>query len=629
MALHTTTRRNTIIALVFVWALVCGGLGWATWSAIAMEAHAAIHEAEVAFDRVRNEALASADALVISALAVERSRRFEHFLRDYWATEAFDPRGLSEINGPVMLPSPIRELPESGIALLHFQGTFNFGFTSPQVAMADEALLPASAIPAEDRPTQAKAFHWLAALSARYDPSSLLQVLEAAQDAELERRQTVAGGGATSADGPDKHDGEQDRTAAAFASRVERLIQMQRVHFPSDQCEPELAVRENLQGGAPSGQAALGLAECYRVSGTPMLPVWLDLTMDGHRQLALVRSVSTERYEWCTLQGVLLDWPRLRGVLEEEVGNLLPGATLEPVEIGDPPTADRLRTIPAQLMCNAPLANVRASAITNLSWGLGVTWIVTLLALAAISYGTMRQVTMAERRVRFATAVTHELRTPLTSFQIYSDLLADLDASEAETRDKYVQTLRNESKRLAKLVENVFTYSKVGDAKAVLHPSAVRPAEILETIASQSAAQCASASKQLVVDDRCDANARIETDPEFVIQILANLVENACKYSADADDARIWLSASPGPAGGVTFEIEDAGEGVAPRNRRAIFEPFRRIEASSRSAPPGMGLGLAISRYWAQCLGGHLVLLRNTHHDGRFSRFTLNLPQSP
>ncbi len=631
MVLHTTTRRNTIVALVFIWALVCGGLGWATWSAIELERHASIHEAEVAFNRVRNEALANADALVTSAIAVERSRPYQHFLREYWAIQASDPRGLSEINGPVMLPSPIQELAEPGFALLHFLGSLAVGFSSPQVATNDEFTLPASALVAEDRPIHAKPPNWLAALSARHDLSSLLNVLETAQGAELERRLAVGDENAavSPSDRPGERRERRSRTISDFIQRVQRISEVQRAYFPAERCEPEWVVRWNLQGIEPPNEADPGGAECVLVSGPPMLPVWLDLTMDGHRQLALVRSVSTEHFESCALLGVVLDWPRLRGVLEEEVRHLLPGAKIEPVEIGAPLDADRLRTIPARVACEARPTMSGAGLSTGMTWGLSVTWVATLLALAALSYGTMRQVTMAERRMRFATAVTHELRTPLTSFQLYSDLLADVDANDAETRDKYVQTLRKESKRLAKLVENVFTYSKVGDAKPVLHPSIVRPAEILDTIVAESTAQCSAAGKQLIVDDRCSPGTRIETDPEFVAQVLTNLVENACKYSAEADDARIWLSASPGPAGGVTFEVEDAGDGVAQQDRRAIFEPFRRIEATQRSAPPGMGLGLALSRYWAYCLGGHLVLLRNTHTDGRFSRFALSLPQGP
>jgi len=635
MVLHTTTRRNTIIALMFIWALVCGGLGWATQLALELEAHESLHEAEVAFDRLRNEALASADMLVTGALAVERGRPVEHYNRSFLA-EVVGAADVSDSGGLVRIESPIRTLMESGFALLHFQGTFAGGFTSPQVAAKDDAALTASAIPAEGRPQQASAANWLAALRARHDPSSLLAVLEEAQNIEVDRRKTLVGEDASASTGEDGSvptDGEQlgaaGRTAKDFVRRSQRLLDIQRANFPADRCQPVLVIRENLQAGAAPSAPVDGAAACYLMWVTPMLPLWLDLTFDGRRQLALVRSVSSELYEVCTLQGVLVDLNRLRAVLEEEVQALLPGARIEPIETGAPLGPDRLRAIPARLVCDNPFLDAAPRLSTGLTWSLGVTWVVTLLALTAISMGTMRQVTMAERRVRFATAVTHELRTPLTSFQLYADLLADVDAADTNTRDKYVQTLRKESKRLAKLVENVFTYSKVGDAKPVLNPSAVCPAELLETIASQSAGQCAAAKKQLIVNDRCDASERIETDPEFVVQVLANLVENACKYSANADDARIWLTASPGAAGGVTFEVEDAGEGVAPGDRRAIFEPFRRIEATHRDGPPGMGLGLALSRYWAQCLGGRLVLLRNTRNDGRFSRFALSLPQSP
>ena len=116
----------------------------------------------------------------------------------------------------------------------------------------------------------------------------------------------------------------------------------------------------------------------------------------------------------------------------------------------------------------------------------------------------------------------------------------------------------------------------------------------------------------------------------MVIQILANLVENACKYSADALDARILLMAMRTSSGDVVFEVEDAGCGVLPADRRAVFEAFRRsgsstgVGAGSRAG--GMGLGLALSKYWAGCLGGSLMLKRSRRIGSDYSRFSLSLP---
>ena len=119
----------------------------------------------------------------------------------------------------------------------------------------------------------------------------------------------------------------------------------------------------------------------------------------------------------------------------------------------------------------------------------------------------------------------------------------------------------------------------------------------------------------------------------MVIQIFANLVENACKYSAGASDSRILLTATRAPSGDVVFEVEDAGSGVLPADRRAVFEAFRRSRSSTGAGADarvgGMGLGLALSKYWAGCLGGSLMLKRGRQIGSDYSRFTLSLPAKP
>ena len=139
--------------------------------------------------------------------------------------------------------------------------------------------------------------------------------------------------------------------------------------------------------------------------------------------------------------------------------------------------------------------------------------------------------------------------------------------------------------------------------------------------------QCATFGKTLLTEDRCPPDLRVRTDIHFVTQILANLVENACKYSGEADP-RIWLSASP-TGGGVAFEVEDAGPGVPARDRRAVFEPFRRGDAGPQRRSSGVGLGLSLSRYWAECLGGSLSIRKSSRNGTHYSCFSLLIPCSP
>jgi signal transduction histidine kinase len=635
MVIHTTTRRNAIVALVLVVLLVLGGLSWATRSAMRLERLEAHAAAEQSYDETRSLALARLDWLLDSVLGVERSRPYDVYRSFYKPPQAYDPRDLVELREPVLLPSPLQTLRGPDWLLLHFQASVTQGWSSPQLDVGAESAIPAGAIPASDRAHEASTANWLAALRERYDPWLLLQVLEEAQIADIERRKALAtyrvddasgDWGAGGGSGDTGMRGQGSRTAAEFARRGARLLQRQRENFPLEQCEPQLVALDNLQAGGDVVTPLETGKECVQVWGTPMLPVWLDLTMDDRLQLTLVRAVSVETSEYCTLQGVLIDWDRLRGVLEQEVQDLLPRATIEPVKLGTRSEPNMLHTIPARLSSGMPDWETTGSISTGLRWGLIVAWGATILALVAICYGTMKYVTLSERRMRFVAAVTHELRTPLTTFQLYTDLLADAPNGDPRQRGRYIATLGRESKRLARLVENVLVYSKMGDAQPVLQRTATTPQGLIDAAAAQTLEKCRASGKELVVENRCDEAVGIETDRELVIQILANLIDNACKYSADAPDPRVLLTTTITRSGDVLFEVEDAGRGVSLSDRRAVFEAFRRGRPSAGAGTGGMGLGLALSRYWAGCLGGSLTLKRSRRIGSEYSRFSLSLP---
>ncbi len=631
MSKPTANRRHVVLAIVFVWVLVCGGLGWATRLAIKLDQREAAEAAEKLIDRKLERAISRMEAEIAPVLNTERTRPYSQF-RDFYVPTPKQARyrhNGSDASREIEVASPLSEFRGPDWILLHFQASPVQGWSSPELKPGAELAMPAGAIPPRDRPTQAAADNWLSALRERYSVAALQQVLEEA---------LAAGGSGRSVAGEDesaKDGGEPPlrSSAAEFERRGARLLQMQRESYSEYLCEPESVALENLEtrgGIILADESSIGCVPTY---APVMTPVWLDVTADGELQLAMVRSASVENSAYCTLQGLLIDWPRLRSVLEEQVRDIFPHARLFPVPPHDPAAESSARgmmlTIPARLDPGETIEAAAPSLSSGLVGGLAVAWVSTLLALLAISYGTMKYVTLADRRMKFVSAVTHELRTPLTSFQLYSDLLSEMPAENPERRKRFAEILRSEAGRLARLVENVLSYSRVGDAAPKIEWRTTGPQPILTSAAAATAEACRAAGKELVVKNDCPNETALETDAEFVVQILSNLVENACKYSGALPDRRIWLSASPGPGESLTFEVEDPGPGVPARDRRAIFEPFRRGSADQAGGAGGVGLGLSLSRYWASCLGGVLMLRRGRRNGAHFSCFSLTLPSRP
>ncbi|MCB9857544.1 MAG: HAMP domain-containing histidine kinase [Phycisphaerales bacterium] len=625
-----------MIGLFAIVALVIAGMAWATHTTLQLDAERRMAKYRDEFEYDLTTAMFRLERIDY-LFCQEKYQSFDIFKPYYRPPDAYEAKTLNKLTTPVLLASPLKSLNGPDWLLLHFQAMAPDGWDSPQVGPGDEYAQTASVLPAEERRLLATPANWLSALRAAYDPLRLQEMLEMAQlaymdeDAESSHVKTID---STSGDGDaNKIDAlEHSRAVQEFNLRGERLLEREGRNIHREACEPQSIIMANLLPGQDPSIDMDPQEGCRAVEGTPMIPVWLDLTYDGNKQLALIRSVSLPRTDVtepsCVIQGVLFDWERLREALEQEVlkDNLLPGAKIVPRDAREPTMPNHLHTIPAKLVAEMSLPPEMASTSFDVIWGLGITWLVLLAALGGIVYGTMKYMGLLERRMRFTAAVTHELRTPLTSFQLYTDLLAELDDDDRELRAKYLGTLRSESKRLTNLVENVLVYSKVNDAAARIHSRVVSPKQILDELREETARRCQESKRSLVINDKTDSQSKIETDPEFVRQILASLVDNACKYS-DAEGP-IWIDATP-TRNGVVFEVDDGGAGVDPHETRVIFEPFRRGRDAERARAGGMGLGLALSRYWAACLDGRLSIKRSERNGGHFSRFALDLPSRP
>lgn len=352
-------------------------------------------------------------------------------------------------------------------------------------------------------------------------------------------------------------------------------------------------------------------------------PVWTA------SRLFAVRQISSNGYD--RLQGIWLDWPILQDMLLDTVRDLLPNAELIPVGIGaSAPDMRRLAALPVRLLPGF-IAPVPGNGLSAVQVSLLVAWLGVLAAVFAAAALLRGVLALSERRAAFVSAVTHELRTPLTTFQMYTEMLAEGMVPQPERQKEYYTTLRTESERLGHLVENVLLFARLEKSRVDYKLESIEPAELLDRVEPRLQERAKQAEMELVVG-RDSGSARVMGDMAAVERILFNLVDNACKYAAEAADRRILIDTvvlgnescgvNTGPGGSVfgfltgrrqrpgvgLIRVRDFGPGISGPVRKRLFSAFNKSGKNTAETAPGVGLGLALSRRLARKMGGDLLL---------------------
>jgi len=221
----------------------------------------------------------------------------------------------------------------------------------------------------------------------------------------------------------------------------------------------------------------------------------------------------------------------------------------------------------------------------------------------------------------FVTTVSHELRTPLTSIYGFAETLLRQDVLFGEEeRRTFLGYIASESERLTTIVDQLLNVARLdtGDLQVTLAPIDVR-AVVSDVV--QLAEQAPSANgHDLVVDlppDRLDA----EADGDKLRQILANLVDNAIKFSPDGGKVVVAARANGEVA---EVRVDDEGIGIPEEEQRRIFTKFYRGEAMTRDpSTTGTGLGLFIAHGLVSAMGGRMWV---DSREGAGSSFAFELP---
>ncbi len=242
----------------------------------------------------------------------------------------------------------------------------------------------------------------------------------------------------------------------------------------------------------------------------------------------------------------------------------------------------------------------------------------SLLALwIALALG--RQMRLARLKNDLVATVSHELKTPLTSIRVLVDTLLAAAEPDRQRDREYLELVAKENTRLGRLIDNFLTFSRMERNKRAFDFREVEPAAIVAAAAEAVDERFQQAGCRFEVQVRTDLPP-IAADPDAMVTALANLLDNACKYTDD--DKRIALRASC-DRGQVCFEVSDNGIGLSRAACKKVFQRFYQVDRELSRSRGGCGLGLSIVEFIVQGHGGS-VSVRSQPNKG--STFTIAVP---
>jgi signal transduction histidine kinase len=230
-----------------------------------------------------------------------------------------------------------------------------------------------------------------------------------------------------------------------------------------------------------------------------------------------------------------------------------------------------------------------------------------------------RDVRMTEVRAQFIASVSHELKTPLTAIRMFAETLSLGRSRDERTKAEYLETIVNESERLARLVDNVLDFSKIEQGKKIYR---FRPTR-LEDVAGSAIRAMQFPLEQEGFRLHFSVQEEIpelQADPDAIQQAILNLLTNAMKYSGDSREIDVRVGARNGDA---VIEVADRGLGLGPDEQKHVFENFYRAPSHEARLIAGTGLGLTLVAHIAKAHGGRVEV---ESAPGAGSTFSILLP---
>jgi len=204
-----------------------------------------------------------------------------------------------------------------------------------------------------------------------------------------------------------------------------------------------------------------------------------------------------------------------------------------------------------------------------------------------------------EREQQFLMAVSHDLRTPLTTISGYAEALDAGDVSQ-EDLSRVAGILHGQTEQLSRLVEDLMALARVDAREFILMPETVDISTLTVGVVDGYRSRAEIAGVSIHVE--CSEPLPTLIDPQRLIQVLGNLLDNALRYTPDGGEISVLCHGDGSDT--ATISVTNSGRGISPEDLPHVFERLYVADRYRAQRPAGSGLGLAIVAELVDAMGG-------------------------
>lgn len=221
----------------------------------------------------------------------------------------------------------------------------------------------------------------------------------------------------------------------------------------------------------------------------------------------------------------------------------------------------------------------------------------------------------------------HELRTPLSTIQVCLESLASEPDMSPELRQVMLNTALADAERMRTLVQDFLTLSRLESGRVEWHPEPLSLQECIDLAVSNVRARRSENERPTITTRVPDDLPLVRADGEWLVEALAKLLDNACKFTNP--QGRVTIEIQMNETSMLEVTVADTGRGIEPNRLEYVFDRFYQEEGALRRTAGGTGLGLAICRQIVKGWGGEIWADSAGKDQGSQFHFTVPINAYP